>query len=117
MKGSWPVEIPRKNDPTDPAKWHQRLASFGLDRFDGIGFTTFGEDVRPELVNSRMWLLKTDQAGRFWMGTGDDSVSRIVNGNTVKPVALLRGLCFEIVIQILQDQQGTLWFAQGDSYG
>jgi ligand-binding sensor domain-containing protein len=30
---------------------------FGLVRFDGIRFTTFGEDVLPELVNSHMCLL------------------------------------------------------------
>jgi ligand-binding sensor domain-containing protein len=132
---------------------------FGLVRFDGVQFTTFGENVLPELVNSRMWLLQTDQAGRLWMGTGkggvivreqnrfrvldakkglphptvyslcedaagvmwvstgDGSITRIIDGEEIETIGLLRGQPSELPIRIVRDRQGLLWFAQGNSYG
>jgi ligand-binding sensor domain-containing protein/signal transduction histidine kinase len=86
---------------------------FGLVRFDGVQFTTFGEDILPELVNSRLWLLQTDQAGRLWMGTGKGGII-IWENERFRVLDARNGLSHPTVNSLCEDASGVMWVSTGE---
>ena len=86
---------------------------FGLVRFDGVRFTTFYEDVLPELVHSQIGLLKTDHTGRLWMATGKGGII-IRERGIFRVLDVKHGLPHPTVNSLCEDKSGAMWISTGD---
>ena len=86
---------------------------FGLVRFDGVKFTTFGAEIMPELVRSMIWELKTDRAGRLWLGTGKGGILTDENG-VFHLINKSSGLPHQTVYAMCEDNAGVMWVSTGD---
>ncbi|MGN6641689.1 MAG: ligand-binding sensor domain-containing protein, partial [Verrucomicrobiota bacterium] len=85
--------------------------SFGLIRFDGVRFATFGEEVLPELARSLIWQLQTDRAGRLWIGTGKGGILVFENGTFRR---IKSDLPHSTVYSMCEDPSGVMWVSTGD---
>ena len=86
---------------------------FGLIRYDGVKFTTFGADIRPELVRGLIWNMQTDRAGRLWMGTGKGGII-VSEGGQFRLLGAHNGLSNQTVYSMCEDNAGVMWVATGD---
>lgn len=76
----------------------------GLYSYDGVGFTRFDS---PEIKNVNC--LYTDTEGRLWVGTNDNGISIIIDGELVNVVNSDNGLCTDSVRSIVQASDGTVY--------
>jgi ligand-binding sensor domain-containing protein/signal transduction histidine kinase len=86
---------------------------FGLIRHDGVAFTTFGAEVRPELVRGQISNLKTDRAGRLWVGTGKGGIL-VCDDGWIHHIGAGSGLPHQTVYSMCEDKAGVMWVATGD---
>jgi len=80
----------------------------GLDRFDGKTFTNFRKTDDGLSQNNVMWIFE-DQSGLFWLGGGRDNLCTF-DGKTFKEFTTKEGQKFDIVLCILEDATGNIWF-------
>ena len=81
---------------------------YGLVRFDGERFETFGQEVSPSLTRGEVWQLLSDRKSGLWMTTRRFGLLRFSNGVVdsygwpllTMPVAL---------DSIAQDKDGIIW--------
>jgi len=86
---------------------------FGLIRYDGVKFTTFGADIRTELVRGQISSLKTDQAGRLWVGTSKNGIL-VCERDRIRLIGAGSGLPGQTVYSMCEDKAGIMWVATGD---
>ena len=81
-------------------------AGDGLCRYDGRAFTAVTPRDGPVAVRSAFM----DRDGGLWFGTGGRGVSRY-DGSAFTTLTTLDGLAGNTVGGMLQDEDGSLWFA------
>ena len=80
----------------------------GLDRFDGVQFTSFGTNNTPELRSENINALCADKNGALWIGTESGGVTRLLDG-VFTHFGKNDGLAGETVRALLQGQDGSVW--------
>ena len=80
----------------------------GLTRFDGVHFTVFNDNNKPELRSSRITSLFEDADGTLWIGTESGDVSQYKDGHfTIVPVRA--NWSGGKIYAISSDEAGDVW--------
>ncbi len=80
----------------------------GLDRFDGVHFTSFNHSNTPALRNDNVFALAEGQDGSLWIGTDGGGVARHQDGGFTA-VTTADGLADDRVLCLLAARDGSLW--------
>jgi len=80
----------------------------GLGRFDGNRFVTFNTATTTNLISDAVAALFEDSAGTLWIGTTGGGLVRWVGGQ-LQSVKLGTDPPSELVEQIVEDKDGSLW--------
>ena len=85
------------------------VTPFGLSRFDGVSFKTFGPGNTPGLLENMFTSLAEDEQGVMWAGTRD-GLLRYQNG-TFEQLGTSNGLPHTRVDGLCRRRKGGIWAA------
>ncbi len=85
----------------------------GLARFDGVRFTVFDKQNRPELRSSNVMALLESRDGSLWIGTRGGGVTRLQRGKFTTWTQN-DGLAGDSVRTLVEDAVGALWIGTND---
>ncbi len=80
----------------------------GLDRFDGVGFTSFNHSNTPALRDDNVFALVEGTDGSLWIGTDGGGLTRL-KGGRFTAYATADGLVNDHVLCLLAARDGSLW--------
>ena len=80
----------------------------GLQRFDGVRFTTFKAGSEEGLQSSAMQDLVVDPDGSLWIGTLGGGLTHYVDGK-FQTYTVKNGLPSDDINSLYRDSRGTLW--------
>lgn len=81
--------------------------SYGLNRFDGIGFENYYAD--EGLLDNKVYSLYQDNENRIWVGTA--SGVNVIQADSIQTIRGLKPLESSVILDIYQDSQNDFWFA------
>lgn len=85
--------------------------SSGLYRYSGSSFRMMGESDAVKNVNC----LYVDQEGRLWIGTNDNGLVLVINGQVVNTLDSSNGLPSDCVRSIVQSADGAYYVGTSES--
>jgi len=85
----------------------------GLARFDGLAFTTLGDEMVAGLGDTPVTALLEDRQGRLWVGTQGKGVLRLGPGKT-EQYATQQGLAGNWATSLAEDATGAIWIGTQD---
>ncbi len=80
----------------------------GLARFDGVAFTIFNAKNTPEMENSSITALCSDQRGALWIGTDGGGLDCLSNGK-FSHYGKTNGLAGNTVRAVFESINGVVW--------
>ena len=87
----------------------------GIIRSEGGNFTVINSE--NGLPHPTVSAICEDMAGTIWVGFQNGLIARVDTKDRVHTIAPFPGEQTDGAVQLVRDAQGTLWFAQGNSYG
>lgn len=81
--------------------------SYGLNRFDGIGFTNYYSE--DGLLDNKIYSLHTDEENNLWIGTGKGV--NVMKKDSIYTLPKLKPLESSTILDIYQDSRNDFWFA------